>query len=254
MQADRFSGPLRGKVAIVTGASKGIGAGIARGMAEAGAAVTVSYRGDRQGAERLVASIEAVGGRARAMRADISVASEVEHLVAQTVEAWGALDVVVNNASVFDFAPLESTSDDPLLAMIGTNLLGPIRVCRAAAPHLRPGGSIVNIGSMSAELYAAGSLAYTATKSGLRGVTGVLAVELGSRGIRVNQINPGAVDTEGARRVGAMSEEARAGHAARAVLGRVGTPADIAAVAVFLASDAAGWVTGQCISVSGGYR
>jgi 3-oxoacyl-[acyl-carrier protein] reductase len=254
MQTPRFSEPLRGKVAIVTGASKGIGAGIARGMAEAGAAVAVSYLGDREGAERLVASIEASGGRALAVRADVSVAADVEPLVARAVDVWGRLDVVVNNASVYDFAPLDQTSDDHLLTMIGTNLVGPIRVCRAAARHLSRGGSIVNIGSMSAELYAAGALAYTATKAGLRGVTGVLAVELGARGIRVNQINPGAVDTEGARRVGAMTEEARAAHAARAVLGRVGTPADIAAVAVFLASDAAGWVTGECISVSGGYR
>jgi 3-oxoacyl-[acyl-carrier protein] reductase len=254
MHEDRASQALQGKVAIVTGASKGIGAGIALAMAAAGAAVVVSYLGDREGAERLLASIEAAGGRALALRADISSAPDVEHLVARTVGAWGKLDVVVNNASVFDFASLEQTSDAQLHRMLSTNLVGTIMVCRAAVPHLSSGGSILNIGSMSSERYAAGALAYTASKAAVTGVTGVLAVELGARGIRVNQINPGAVDTEGARRIGAMTDEARAAHSARALLGRVGTPVDIAAVAVFLASDAAAWVTGECIAVSGGYR
>jgi 3-oxoacyl-[acyl-carrier protein] reductase len=245
---------LLGKVALVTGASKGIGSGIARALADAGASVVCSYLGDHEGAERLVGTIEANGGRALAVRADVSVVSDIEALFVRTLEAWGRLDIVVNNAAVFDFAPIERTTDQMLRDIVGTNLVGTIMVCRTAVRSLGRGGSIINIGSMSIERYAAGALAYTASKAGLTGVTGVLAVELGPRGIRVNQINPGAVDTEGARRIGAMTDEARAVHASNAPLGRVGAPADIGAVAVFLASDAARWITGECIAVSGGYR
>jgi 3-oxoacyl-[acyl-carrier protein] reductase len=138
--------------------------------------------------------------------------------------------------------------------MHDTNLWGTIITCREALKHFGNDGSIINIGSMSSERFSAGAVAYTASKAGITGVTGVLAVELGSRGIRVNQINPGAVDTEGARAIGAMSDEARAAYTASTPLGRVGTPADIAAVAVFLASDEAGWLTGECLAVSGGLR
>jgi 3-oxoacyl-[acyl-carrier protein] reductase len=150
---------------------------------------------------------------------------------------------------------LEQTTDEQLHKMLDTNLWGTIITCREALKHFgNDGGSIINIGSMSSERFSAGAVAYTASKAGITGVTGVLAVELASRGIRVNQINPGAVDTEGARAIGAMSDEARAAHIARAPLGRVGTPADIASVAVFLASDEAGWLTGECLAVSGGLR
>ena len=246
--------PLAGKVALVTGASKGIGAGIASALASAGADVVISYLGDTTGAAGVVGAIEARGGRALAVRADISVVADVDALFAQVIETWGTVDIVVNNAAVFDFASVERTTDKMVREIVGTNLIGTIGVCRAAARHLGDGGSIINIGSMSSVRYSAGSLAYTASKAGVTGVTGVLAVELGPRGIRVNQINPGAIDTEGARRIGAMTDEARAGHTARAPLGRVGTPADIGDVVVFLASDAARWVTGECLAVSGGAR
>jgi 3-oxoacyl-[acyl-carrier protein] reductase len=246
---------LTGKVALVTGAAKGIGAGIAKAMAAAGASVVVNYVSDHDGAARIVAEIETAGGHAVAMQANISVVAEVEHLFADAVARFGRLDILVNNASVFAFAALEQTTDEHLHTMLDTNLWGTIITCRAALKHFGThGGSIINIGSMSSVRFAAGAVAYTATKAGVTGVTGVLAVELASRGIRVNQINPGAVDTEGARAIGAMSDEARAAYTARTPLGRVGTPADIASVAVFLASDAAGWITGECLAVSGGLR
>jgi 3-oxoacyl-[acyl-carrier protein] reductase len=246
---------LEGRVALVTGASKGIGAGIATAMAAAGAAVVVNYASDRVSAETVVAAIESAGGRAHAIQADVGRVADVERLLTEGKAALGAIDIVVNNASVFGFAPLADTSDERLQTMIGTNLLGTIYVCREAMKHFpETGGSIVNIGSMASVRYSAGATAYAATKAAVTGVTGVLAVELAPRHIRVNQINPGAIDTEGARAVGAMSEASRAAHVQRTPLGRIGTPADIASIAVFLASDAASWVTGEVIAVSGGLR
>ena len=246
---------LKARVAVVTGAAKGIGAGIAMAMGEAGAAVVVNYARDREGAERVASAISAKGGRAITVQADVSVGSDVERLFSASREAFGELDILVNNASVFSFAPLAETTDAQLREMIGANLIGTINTCREALKHFGArGGAIVNIGSMSSEIYSPGALAYTATKAAITGVTGVLAVELAPRKIRVNQINPGAVDTEGARAVGAMSEASRQAYAARTPLGRVGTPADIASVAVFLASDAARWVTGERLAVSGGFR
>jgi 3-oxoacyl-[acyl-carrier protein] reductase len=232
----------------------GIGAGIAKAMAAAGASVVVNFASDRPGAVRVVADIKSAGGNAFAAQANVSVVAEVEHLFAEAVATFGRLDILVNNASVFAFALLEQTTDEQLHKMLDTNLWGTIITCREALKHFNDGGSIINIGSMSSERFSAGAVAYTASKAGITGVTGVLAVELASRGIRVNQINPGAVDTEGARAIGAMIDEARAAHIARTPLGRVGTPADIASVAVFLASDEAGWLTGECLAVSGGLR
>jgi 3-oxoacyl-[acyl-carrier protein] reductase len=246
---------LTGKVALVTGAAKGIGAGIATAMAAAGACIVVNFASDRPCAERVVAEIKAAGGNAFAAQANVSVVAEVEHLFAEAVATFGRLDILVNNASVFAFALLEQTTDERIHKMLDTNLWGTIITCREALKHFgNDGCSIINIGSMSSERFSAGAVAYTASKAGITGVTGVLAVELASRAIRVNQINPGAVDTEGARAIGAMSEEARAAHIAGTPLGRVGTPADIALVAVFLASDEARWLTGECLAVSGGLR
>jgi 3-oxoacyl-[acyl-carrier protein] reductase len=246
---------LTGKVALVTGAAKGIGAGIATAMAAAGASIVVNFASDRPCAERVVAEIKAAGGNAFAAQANVSVVAEVEHLFAEAVATFGRLDILVNNASVFAFALLEHTTDERIHKMLDTNLWGTIITCREALKHFgNDGCSIINIGSMSSERFSAGAVAYTASKAGITGVTGVLAVELASRAIRVNQINPGAVDTEGARAIGAMSEEARAAHIAGTPLGRVGTPADIASVAVFLASDEARWLTGECLAVSGGLR
>ena len=247
--------PLTGRVALVTGAAKGIGASIAKAMSAAGASVVVNFASDRAGAERLAAEIDAAGGKAFEVQANVSVVAEVEHLFADAVATFGPLDILVNNASVFAFASLEQTTDEQLHKMLDTNLWGTMITCREALKHFgNNAGSIINIGSMSSERFSEGAVAYTASKAGITGVTGVLAVELASRGIRVNQINPGAVDTEGARAIGALSDEARAAHIARTPLGRVGTPADIASVAVFLASDDARWLTGKCLAVSGGLR
>lgn len=246
---------LEGRVAIVTGASKGIGAGIAKAIAGAGASVVVNYARDKAGANEVVATIEEAGGHARAVQANIADAADVQGLFAQAKAAYGGVDILVNNAGVFSFAPLSDISDAQLQAMIGVNLLGTIYACREALKHFpAAGGVIINIGSMSSVRYSARSTAYAATKAGMTGVTGVLAVELAPRNIRVNQINPGAVDTEGARTIGAMSDTSRAAHIQRTPLGRIGSPADIAAMAVFLASDEAGWVTGEVIAVSGGLR
>jgi 3-oxoacyl-[acyl-carrier protein] reductase len=250
-----MSDALAGRVALVTGAAKGIGAGIAKAMAAAGAAVVVNFASDRAGAERVVAEIDAAGGKAFAIQANIAVVAEVERLLAEAVAQFGPIDILVNNASVFAFASLEQTTDEQLHKMLDTNLWGTIVTCREAVRHFgNDGGSIINIGSMSSGRFSSGAVAYTASKAGVTGVTGVLAVELASRRIRVNQINPGAVDTDGARAIGAMSDEARAAHVARTPLGRVGTPADIASVAVFLASDEARWITGESLAVSGGLR
>ena len=217
--------------------------------------MVVNYARDRAGAEEVVGAIGSAGGRAHAVQADVGRVTDVERLFTEGEAFFGAVDIVVNNASVFGFAPLADTSDDQLQGMIGANLLGTIYVCREGLKHYpATGGSIINIGSMASVRYSAGATAYAATKAAVTGVTGVLAVELAPRNIRVNQINPGAVDTEGARAVGAMSEAARAAYVQRTPLGRLGTPADIASLAVFLASDAASWITGEVIAVSGGLR
>ena len=182
---------LTGKVALVTGAAKGIGAGIAKAMAAAGASVVVNFASDRPGAERVVADIKAAGGNAFAAQANVSIVAEVEHLFAEAVQTFGPLDILVNNASVFSFALLEQTTDEQLHRMLDTNLWGTIVTCREALKYFgNDGGSIINIGSMSSERFSAGAVAYTPSKAGITGVTGVLAVELASRGIRVNQINP----------------------------------------------------------------
>ena len=182
---------LTGKVALVTGAAKGIGAGIAKAMSAAGASVVVNFASDRAGAERVVAEIDAAGGKAFAIQANVSVVVEVERLLAEAVSTFGPLDILVNNASVFAFASLDQTTDEQLHKMLDTDLWGTIVTSREALKHFgRDGGSIINIGSISSERFSAGAVAYTASKAGITGVTGVLAVELASRGIRVNQINP----------------------------------------------------------------
>ncbi|GAY22157.1 SDR family NAD(P)-dependent oxidoreductase [Sphingobium fuliginis] len=246
---------LQDKVAIVTGASKGIGAGIAIALADAGASVVVNYSSDKEGADHVVAKIGDADGKAVAIRADVSVGSDIAALFAETQSRFGKLDILVNCAGIFSFGPLESMTEDQVRRMMDVNLVGPIMTCREALKYFpAEGGCIINVGSMSGEAYSPGACAYAASKKGLSAVTGVLALEMGSRNIRVNQINPGAVDTEGARMIGAMSEENQAAYSARTPLGRVGTPADVAAVAVFLASDAAGWLTGENLAVSGGLR
>ena len=246
---------LAGKVALVTGASKGIGAGIAKGLAEAGAAVVVNYASSREGADRIVAEIEHAGGRATAVKADISNITDVENMFDKTISMFGGLDVLVNNASVFSHAAIENITEEQFHQMFNINVLGTIFVTQQAVKYFGDqGGSIINIGSLSSRRFKAGAAVYTATKSALNGITGVFAVELASRKIRVNAILPGFVDTEGSRAFGVMGTEWEKQLIAATPLGRVGLPSDLAPVAVFLASDASAWLTGELIAASGGMR
>ncbi len=244
---------LAGKVAIVTGASKGIGAGIAKGLAEAGAAVVVNYASSREGADRVVAEIENAGGKTVAVQANISNIADVETMFDNAVSAFGRLDVLVNNASVFSHAAIEDITEEQFYQMFNINVLGTIFVTQQAVKHFGDrGGSIINIGSLSSRRFKAGAAVYTATKSALNGITGVFAVELASRKIRVNAILPGFVDTEGSRAFGVMGTEWEKQLIAATPHGRVGLLSDLAPVAVFLASDASAWLTGELIAASGG--
>jgi len=246
---------LAGKVALVTGASKGIGAGIAKGLAEAGASVVVNYASSREGADRVVAEIERAGGKTIAVQADIANRADVEKMFAKTVSAFGRLDVLVNNASVFSHAAIADITAAQFHQMFNINVLGTIFVTQHAVKHFgAQGGSIINIGSLSSRRFKAGAAVSTATKNALNGITGVFAVELASRKIRVNAILPGFVDTEGARAFGVLGTEWEKQLIAATPLGRVGLPSDLAPVAVFLASDASAWLTGELIAASGGMQ
>jgi 3-oxoacyl-[acyl-carrier protein] reductase len=246
---------LTGKVAVVTGASKGIGAGIAKGLASAGAAVVVNYASSREGAEKVVGEIIAAGGRAVAVQADVKKAADVARLFQETVEAFGRLDVLVNNAGVFEFHPLEEVTEAEFHREFDTNVLGTILATREAVKHFGPGGgSVINIGSVASELTPPQSVVYTATKSAVNGITGVLAKELGPRRIRVNSISPGGVETEGAHSAGIIGSEFERKMVADTPLGRFGQPEDIAPVAVFLASSESAWLTGETVKASGGLR
>jgi 3-oxoacyl-[acyl-carrier protein] reductase len=244
---------LKGKVAIVTGASKGIGARIARTYGAAGASVVVGYATSREGAERTVADIEQSGGEAIAVRADLSNPDDIEPLFAATRERFGRLDVLVNNAGVYRFAPIEEVTEAEVRRQFDTNVLGPILAAREAARAFgEDGGSVINIGSIASRNPPAGSAVYSATKSALDSVTRSLAVELGPRKIRVNSLNPGATETEGLVSAGIMGSEFQKRMVDNTPLGRMGQPDDIAQVALFFASDASSWVTGETLFVSGG--
>jgi len=248
---------LEGKVALVTGASKGIGAGIAKGLAAAGASVAVNYASDRGGAEAVVAAITAAGGRAIAVAGDVSKSADVARLFVEVKAAYGALDVLVNNAAVYKLDPLERVTEEEFHREFNTNVLGPLLMIREAVKYFGPGGgSIINIGSIASQMIAPNLSIYTATKSAVDAITRVLAKELGSKMIRVNSINPGATATEGARTAGLIGVEGDFEKQLLAMtpLGRIAQPSDIAPTAVFLASDEASWLTGEIISASGGLR
>jgi len=246
---------LTGKVAVVTGASKGIGAGIAKSLAAAGAAVVVNYASSKEGADRVVTEITEKGGKAIAVQADVSKEPDVERLFTETKETFGSLDVLVNNAGIYQFAPLEAVSETDLQRQFGTNVFGLILTTREAAKHFGPeGGSVINIGSVVSEKAPPMSVVYTATKSAVDGITRVLAKELGPRKIRVNSINPGGVETEGAHQTGMIGSDFEKKMVAETPLGRLGQPDDIAPVAVFLASPRSGWMTGEILLASGGLR
>jgi 3-oxoacyl-[acyl-carrier protein] reductase len=248
-------GVLDGKVALVTGASKGIGAGIAKGLAEAGAAVVVNYASSKEGADRVVAEIGSKGGRAIAVKGDISKAAEVKQLFQETIQAFGALDILVNNAGVYSFGPLESATEEEFHRQFNTNVLGLIMATQEAVKLFADkGGSIINIGTAASQTGAANMVLYLATKSAVDSVTRVLSKELGPRNIRVNSINPGGTETEGAHALGVIGSDFQTQLIAQTPLGRFGQPEDIAHIAVFLASDASGWLTGEILHASGGAR
>jgi 3-oxoacyl-[acyl-carrier protein] reductase len=245
---------LKEKVAVVTGASKGIGAGIAKGLAAEGAAVVVNYANSRADAEKVVAEIKSKGGRAVAVQGDMAKAADVERLFTETKKAFGKVDVLVNNAGVYEFAPIAEVTEKQFHKMFDTNVLGPILATREAAKYLGEGGSVINVGSVASTLGPATSVVYSATKGALDTVTRVLANELGPKKIRVNSVNPGPVETEGFRSAGFSGSDFEKGAVAQTPLGRVGQPEDIAPIAVFLASDEAGWLTGETLFASGGMR
>ena len=246
---------LAGKVAVVTGASKGIGAGIAKGLGAEGAAVVVNYSSSREGADRVVAEIKAKGGTAIAVQGDVSKAADVRRLFAATKEAFGALDVLVNNAGVYQFGPLESVTEEEFHRQFNTNVLGVLLTTQEAAKHFgAEGGSVINIGSNASRITPPMSAIYTATKGAVDAVTHVLAKELAPRKIRVNAINPGAVETEGVHAAGIIGSDFEKQMVAQTPLGRLGQPEDIAPIAVFLASADSGWLTGEILLASGGMR
>jgi 3-oxoacyl-[acyl-carrier protein] reductase len=246
---------LQGKVAVVTGASKGIGAGIARALGAAGASVVVNYASDKTGADKTVADIKAKGGQAVAVKGDVSKAADVKHLFEETRKTYGKLDVLVNNAGVFKFAPLEQTDETEYQRQFGINVWGTIQATREALQLFGPnGGSVINISSIVSRMGIPGSSIYAGTKGAVDTITQVLASELGPRKIRVNSINPGMVESEGAHAAGFIGGDFQKNVEASTPLGRIGQPEDVAKVAVFLASDDAGWLTGERISASGGNR
>lgn len=245
-------GKLANKVAVVTGASKGIGAGIAKALAAEGAAVVVNYASSKEGAEKVVAEIKSKGGKAVAVQGDVAKAADVQKIFAETKKAFGRLDVLVNNAGVYKFTPLESVTEDEFNRQFGTNVLGLILATQEAAKYFNGGGSVINVGSVVSRMLPPASVIYSATKGAVDAVTGVLAKELGPRKIRVNSINPGLVITEGTHAAGVAGSDFETQAVALTPLGRAGQPEDIAPVAVFLASDDSYWVTGETLAVSGG--
>jgi len=246
---------LNNKVAVVTGASKGIGAGIAKGLAAAGAAVVVNYASSKEGAERVVEEIVKAGGKAVAVQGDVSKPSDVQRIFAETKKAFGRLDVLVNNAGVYQFAALGEITEDQFHRQFNTNVLGLILATQEAVKFFGPeGGNIINIGSNASQLTPTTTAVYTATKGAVDAVTHVLAKELGPKKIRVNSINPGMVETEGTHAVGVIGSDLQKQFEAQTPLGRIAQPADIAPIAVFLASQDSGWLTGETLLASGGLR
>ncbi len=248
-------GKLDGKVAVVTGAAKGIGAEIARELAAEGASVVVNYAKSRAEAERVVAEIAANGGKAVAVQGDVSKPADVERLFVETKKSFGSLDVLVNNAGVYEFAPLQDVDEQAFHRQFGINVLGLILSTREALKLFGDGGgSVINIGSLASTLTPPESVVYSATKAAVDAVTRVLSKELGPKKIRVNSINPGIVETEGFHAAGLSGSDFEKNAVAKTPLGRAGQPRDIAPLAVFLASPESHWLTGQILFATGGLQ
>jgi 3-oxoacyl-[acyl-carrier protein] reductase len=244
---------LRGKIAIVTGASKGIGVSVAKHLAAEGASVVINYASSREGAEKVVGDITAAGGKAIAVQANVASKAEIERLFAKSKEAFGQLDILVNNAGIYELAPLGQITEDHFHRLFNLNVLGLILTSQEALNHFGPeGGSIINISSIVSTRSPGGTAVYNATKSAVDGLTRTFAKELGQRKIRVNSINPGPIETEGARTMGFMDRFETL--LPTIPLGRIGQPQDIAPAVVFLASSDSGWMTGETLYVTGGLR
>ncbi|MEM5436584.1 glucose 1-dehydrogenase [Paraburkholderia diazotrophica] len=245
---------LAGKVAVVTGASKGIGAGIAKALAAEGASVVVNYASSKAAADAVVASITAANGKAVAVRGDVSKAADAKGIIDAAVETYGRLDILVNNSGIYEFAPVEEITEEHFHKQFNTNVLGLLLTTQAAVKHLGEGASVINVSSVASSITPPETAVYSGTKGAVDAITGVLARELGPKKIRVNAINPGFVVTEGTHEAGIVGSDFEAMALSQTPLGRAGQPDDIASIAVFLASDDARWLTGEHVVASGGMR
>jgi len=247
-------GKLQGKAAVVTGASKGIGAAIAKALAAEGASVVVNYASSKSGADAVVSAITKAGGKAIAVQGDVATAAGAQGVIDAAVKQYGRIDVLVNNSGVYEFASIEDITPEHFHRHFDINVLGLLLTTQAAAKHLDAGSSIINVSSAVTSMTPPNSAVYTATKGAVDAITGVLAKELGPRRIRVNSINPGMVETEGTHSAGFIGSDFEKSYVAQAPLGRVGQPDDVADVAVFLASNDSRWLTGEKLLASGGFR
>ena len=249
-----MSKKLQGNVAVVTGASKGIGASIAKALADEGASVVVNFSSSKQDADRVVADITGRGGKALAVQGNVSKQADVERLFSETKKAYGRLDILVNNAGVYEFAPLEGVTEELFHKHFNVNVLGLLLTTKEAVKHMGPGGSIINMGSVARSIRMPNSTVYAASKAAVDAITGVLAKELGPRHIRVNSINPGMIETEGTHAGGLVGSDFQKTIETLAPLGRMGQPDDIWPTAVYLASSDSKYMTGETLLVSGGIR
>jgi len=245
---------LSGKVAVVTGASKGIGAAIAKAFAAEGASIVVNYASSKAGADTVVAAIEAAGGKAVAVRGDVSKVAEAEGIIHAAIKNYGRLDILVNNSGVYEYGPIDAITSDQFHRIFDVNVLGLLLITQAAVKHLGEGGSIINIGSGVSRITPPNSAVYAGSKAAVDAITGVLSHELGPKKIRVNSVNPGMVETEGTQSGGFTGSNFEKALIARTPLGRIGKPGEIASIAVFLASEDSAWVTGEQILATGGFR
>src|SRR5260370_16099273 len=245
---------MEGKVAVVTGASKGICAAIAKQLAADGASVVVNYASSKSGADKVVGEIKAKGGKAMEVQGDLSKKSDIDRLFAETKKTYGNLDILVNNAGVYDFKPLDEITEEHFHKQFNLNVLGLILASQEAARHFNASGSVINIGSVAGTSPVAGGSVYCATKAAVDAVTRSLAKELGARNIRVNSLNPGMIETEGFHAAGIAESDFRKQVESQTPLGRIGQPQDIATAALFLASPDSEWITGEKFVVSGGFH
>jgi 3-oxoacyl-[acyl-carrier protein] reductase len=250
-----MSKKLEGKVAVVTGASKGIGAAIAKELASEGASVVVNYASSKDGADRVVGEIKSQGGKAIAVQADVAKKADIERLFAETKKAFGRVDILINNAGIYEFAGIGEITSENFYKQFDINVLGLLLATQEAAKYIGPdGGSIVNISSLASTLTPPNSSVYSGTKAAVDAATKVLAKELGPRKIRVNAVNPGMVDTEGYRAAGIGESEWRKLVESQTPLGRIGKPQDVAPAVAFFASPDSSWITGETLTIAGGFR